>query len=364
MKTVLVIGAFDLLHAGHARFLAEARSYGDSLVVGVASDQSRARLKGEGHPMVSAHDRGALLKLLKPVDRVEIVEEDDATALIKKIEPSVLYTVADDWGKKGVRSKSEADLVKRFGGKVVKVAKDSPYLSSSEMINTVADLKIKQVIEYFIGTVEAKGYSGKRSEAEYVNPKVKEDVLAMPRPNIPTNLISLIYCGKVINAKDLNALGEQLRFAGKKVVFTALSGDLMHYGHAKFIEKGANMGNILIVGTPSNSSMRKQKGKGRPIIDEQSRAELFCYIKGVDYVVIFDEDTVLETLHRLKPNIFQTVDDSWNKEYKESPEYKYVRSYGGKVVLTTKQAEGISATQLINRAAKLRLKKMFNDCLS
>ncbi|MFH1895871.1 MAG: adenylyltransferase/cytidyltransferase family protein, partial [bacterium] len=231
------------------------------------------------------------------------------------------------------------------------------------MVDRVADLKIKQVVEYFIGKVESKPYSGKLSQAQYYNPKFKESVLSVGTPNIPSNLLSFMYFGKVVKSQELALLGQALRKQGKKVVFTAMGGDLLHVGHAKFLKKAAELGNVLVVGTPSNQSMRRQKGAGRPIIDEQSRAELLCYLKGVDYVVIFGENTVLATLKTLKPDIFQTVDDVWNKNYKNSPEYRAVTKYGGKVVLCPKQAEGVSATQLINKAAKIRLEKMFHDCL-
>jgi len=367
-STVLVVGAFDLLHAGHAKFLAEARSFGNELVVGVASDASRRLEKGEGHPLAGERDRAALLEFLKPVTAAYIVDEGDVSNLLERVRPHIFYTLSDDWVKGGIRKRKEASLLKSWGGKVIKVSKELPYLSSSEMVDRVADLKIRQVIEYFIGRVEPKSYSGRRSQAQYVNPKVGESVLAMGRPNVPSNLLSLMYFGKVVKSGSLSSLGQVLRARGKKIVFTALGGDLLHIGHARFLKKAAGWGDVLVVGIPSNRSMRRQKGLGRPVIDEQSRAELLCYLKGVDYVVIFDEDTVLETIEALEPDIFQTVEvreaeDVWNKDYKNSPEYQAVMSYGGRVVLCPRQAQGVSATNLINKAAKIRLEKMFRDCL-
>lgn len=360
MNSVLVVGAFDLLHAGHGRFLADARSFGDRLVVGIASDSSRVRLKGPGHPIVPEKDRAEMIKCLKPVDDALIVDEDNALPLIKKIKPAVLYTLKDDW-EKSIRKSQEMEFIKTYGGRVMTVKKELPYLSSSEMLDRVADLKIRQVIEYFMGRVELKSYSGKLSRAEYINPKANEAVLSFSKPNTPSNLLSLVHFGKEVGFDRLAALREDK--SKKKIVFSAVGADLLHIGHAKFLAKAAEKGDILVVGTPSNDSMRRQKGAGRPIIDEKARAELLCFIKGVDYVVIFPQNTILETLKQLKPDIFQSVKDDWNKGYRKSAEYLAVKEYGGKVILEEKQAEGMSATQLINKAAGVRVKKMFKECL-
>jgi rfaE bifunctional protein nucleotidyltransferase chain/domain len=343
--------------------LAEARALGDELVVGISSDESRRRLKGPGHPIVGESDRSAMLEFLKPVSSAIIVDEGSILNLLKKLKPQILYTVKDEWGKTGIRKREEAKYIKSYGGRVIKVLKEFPYLSSSEMVDRVADLKIKQVIEYFMGKVDLKPYSGKRSEAAYFNPKAKESVLSFSKPNVPSSLLGLLHFGKIIGFKNLSALGADLEKAKKKVVFTAVGGDLLHIGHAKFLAKARGLGDVLVVGIPSNASMRRQKGAGRPIIDEKARAELLCYLKPVDYVVVFPQDTVLQTLKDLKPGVFQTVKDSWNKGFRKSPEYRLVRAYGGHVIRVEKQARGVSATYLINKAAKIRLNAMFKECL-
>ena len=82
-------GVFDLLHVGHARYLAGARSLGTRLIVGVNGDGSSAAAKGPGRPVVPARDRAALVAALRGVDRVVIFEESTVDALIEELRPAV-----------------------------------------------------------------------------------------------------------------------------------------------------------------------------------------------------------------------------------------------------------------------------------
>ena len=88
-RVVLANGVFDLLHVGHARYLAGARSLGTRLIVGVNGDGSSAAAKGPGRPVVPARDRAALVAALRGVDRVVIFEESTVDALIEELRPAV-----------------------------------------------------------------------------------------------------------------------------------------------------------------------------------------------------------------------------------------------------------------------------------
>lgn len=145
-RIVFIIGGFDLINWGHARFFIEAKNQGDILVVGVADDVSRRRLLGPGHPLIHQKIRAEMLCFFRPVDFVVIVDQTDLTQPLRLLKPDVFYTVKDDW-KKGLRTKKEEKIVKAYGGEVKKVKKRKPYLSSSMMINEVADCKIKQIID-------------------------------------------------------------------------------------------------------------------------------------------------------------------------------------------------------------------------
>lgn len=86
---VFANGVFDLLHVGHARYLAGARAQGTRLVVGVNGDTSAARLKGPGRPVLAAADRAALIAALRGVDRVVVFDETSADATLAALAPDV-----------------------------------------------------------------------------------------------------------------------------------------------------------------------------------------------------------------------------------------------------------------------------------
>ena len=95
-KIVFTNGCFDILHVGHVRYLAEARSLGDCLVVGLNSDSSVKGLKGPSRPVTSQEDRKEMLMALRSVDEVVIFDEPTPLELIKKIQPDILVK-GGDW---------------------------------------------------------------------------------------------------------------------------------------------------------------------------------------------------------------------------------------------------------------------------
>lgn len=113
-KIVFTNGCFDILHAGHVAYLNEAREQGDLLVVGLNSDSSVKRLKGEQRPINSERERKFVLENLKAVDLVEIFEEDTPLNLIKEICPNVLVK-GGDWAIDQIVG---SDFVLENGGEV------------------------------------------------------------------------------------------------------------------------------------------------------------------------------------------------------------------------------------------------------
>ncbi|MCF8058155.1 MAG: D-glycero-beta-D-manno-heptose 1-phosphate adenylyltransferase [Bacteriovoracaceae bacterium] len=95
-RIVFTNGCFDILHTGHITYLLEARAQGDLLFIGLNSDASVKRLKGEKRPINSQEERKYILENLKPVDCVEVFEEDTPLELIKAVNPSVLVK-GGDW---------------------------------------------------------------------------------------------------------------------------------------------------------------------------------------------------------------------------------------------------------------------------
>jgi len=94
-KIVFTNGCFDLLHPGHIQYLNDAKALGDILIIGLNSDASVKRLKGESRPLNNEKDRKFILENLKSVDKVELFNEDTPLNLIKKIKPDVLVKGGD-----------------------------------------------------------------------------------------------------------------------------------------------------------------------------------------------------------------------------------------------------------------------------
>lgn len=111
---VFTNGCFDILHRGHATYLSFARSQGDALVVGLNSDSSVRRAKGEERPVNSQDDRAWVLGSLRAVDYVVVFDEDEPRELISKILPDVLVK-GRDWA----HYVSGRDIVEAHGGRVV-----------------------------------------------------------------------------------------------------------------------------------------------------------------------------------------------------------------------------------------------------
>jgi rfaE bifunctional protein nucleotidyltransferase chain/domain len=131
----------------------------------------------------------------------------------------------------------------------------------------------------------------------------------------------------IVELKELLGLLEKVR-GKKKIVFTNGCFDLLHAGHADYLNKAKSLGDILVVGINSDASMRRIKGEKRPILPQQMRAYLLDNLKPVDYVVIFEEDTPLELIKAIKPDVLVKGAD-WDLERIVGADF--VLSYGGRV---------------------------------
>jgi D-beta-D-heptose 7-phosphate kinase/D-beta-D-heptose 1-phosphate adenosyltransferase len=128
-KLVFTNGCFDLLHRGHVEYLAEARSLGDALVVGVNDDDSVRRLKGPGRPLVPATDRAQVLAALAAVDRVVLFAEDTPARLIAELLPDVLVK-GGDYALERIVGR---EAVEAAGGEVRRIA-FRPGYSTTDLI--------------------------------------------------------------------------------------------------------------------------------------------------------------------------------------------------------------------------------------
>ena len=131
-KIVFTNGCFDLLHVGHVRYLREARSHGDCLLVGLNSDRSIRTIKGENRPILPQEQRAEVLAALEFVDLVVIFEEPDPLRLIALVQPDVLVKGAD-WGYDQIIGR---EVVEQNGGQVIRIPL-VPDMSTTTIINLI-----------------------------------------------------------------------------------------------------------------------------------------------------------------------------------------------------------------------------------
>ncbi|MGE5438164.1 MAG: D-glycero-beta-D-manno-heptose 1-phosphate adenylyltransferase [Syntrophothermus sp.] len=131
-KVVFTNGVFDILHPGHVDYLNKAKALGDILIVGLNSDASVKRIKGEKRPIFNQEERGNLLASLKPVDYVSIFEEDTPFNIISDIIPDILVK-GGDWSIDNIVGR---DIVEANGGLVTNI-KFITSQSTSNIINTI-----------------------------------------------------------------------------------------------------------------------------------------------------------------------------------------------------------------------------------
>jgi rfaE bifunctional protein nucleotidyltransferase chain/domain len=155
---------------------------------------------------------------------------------------------------------------------------------------------------------------------------------------------------KVRTLDELAALRAAWLEKGKTVVWTNGCFDLLHVGHIRSFRDAKALGDVLIVGINSDSSVRAIKGDSRPIVNQADRAELIAALEMVDYVTIFDESTPVAALSRLRPDIHCK-----GAEYADGsrpvPEREVVLGYGGQIRFLPFHS-GRSTTDLVDRIAK------------
>lgn len=136
--------------------------------------------------------------------------------------------------------------------------------------------------------------------------------------------------GVILSEADLAERVAADRRAGRSIAFANGCFDLLHVGHARYVEGASHEGDRLIVAINDDASVRELKGEGRPIVPAAARAELVAALRGVDYVVVFSGQTVAPLLERLHPDVHckgtdYTIDTV--------PERDTVRAYGGRIAI-------------------------------
>ena len=148
---------------------------------------------------------------------------------------------------------------------------------------------------------------------------------------------------KIKSKKELLRIIKDLKAKGKRIVFTNGCFDLLHIGHVRYLEKARALGDVLVVGVNSDSSVRKLKGPKRPILPEEERAGILSGLGCVDYITIFREIDPLKLITSLRPDLLAKGGD-WTKEQTVGKEV--VERLGGEVVIIP-FIKGASTSNLI-----------------
>ncbi|HBF33059.1 TPA: hypothetical protein DDW35_00710 [Candidatus Sumerlaeota bacterium] len=151
---------------------------------------------------------------------------------------------------------------------------------------------------------------------------------------------------KILTREQVADAARQAREAGKTVGFTSGAFDLLHAGHADYLERARQLCDILVVAVNSDESVRSYKGPSRPIVPERQRAELIAALESVDYVFLFSERRNAANIEAIQPNLYIKAAD-YNKSTLTSAEL--VERYGGKAVLLEIQ-QPLSTTGLLQKA--------------
>lgn len=150
--------------------------------------------------------------------------------------------------------------------------------------------------------------------------------------------------GKIVNRDTLQEILASAHSHGKKIVFTNGCFDIIHCGHIKYLRQAKALGDILIIGLNSDSSVSRIKPK-RPVNPQDHRAEVLSSLEMVDYVTLFDENTPYELIKFLKPDILVKGGD-WKKE-------DIVGSDIARETHSLPYVEGVSTSEIIERIKKL-----------
>ena len=113
---------------------------------------------------------------------------------------------------------------------------------------------------------------------------------------------------------EISSIVNELKKKKKKIVFTNGCFDILHIGHIKYLETAKSLGDILILGLNSDNSVRRLKGENRPINHQNDRAYILASLEVIDYVVVFDEDTPIDLITLIQPDVLTKGSDYEGKE--------------------------------------------------
>jgi len=167
--------------------------------------------------------------------------------------------------------------------------------------------------------------------------------------------IAKLYGRRNAKVRSLDALLDELtwrRDRGQTIVFTNGCFDVIHRGHIEYLESCRAQGDIVVVGLNSDDSVRTLKGPGRPVNNQQDRADVLSSLEAVDFITVFDDPSVLELVKKIRPDVLVKGGD-YGKEGVVG--WEFVESYGGRVVVAP-LVKGKSSTATIEKIKTLQAK--------
>lgn len=151
--------------------------------------------------------------------------------------------------------------------------------------------------------------------------------------------------GKILSKEQLKIRLDEHRQEGKKIVFTNGCFDILHVGHVRYLQEARKLGDLLVLGLNSDSSVRTLKGEKRPLVPQDERADVLAALEAINYVTIFDEATPLELIEYLKPD-FLVKGGDWSED--EIVGADAIRKWGGRVIVAP-LIQGRSTTNVVEK---------------
>jgi D-beta-D-heptose 7-phosphate kinase/D-beta-D-heptose 1-phosphate adenosyltransferase len=150
---------------------------------------------------------------------------------------------------------------------------------------------------------------------------------------------------KIKPLSELLEISRERRARGEKMAFTNGCFDLLHLGHLNLIQFARRQGDYLVVGLNTDRGVKALKGPSRPVNNQEIRARILAGLEDVDYVVMFDTESVLPLIQQIKPDVLVKGGD-----YPKTGVvgWEFVEGYGGRVALAP-QVKGLSTTEIIQR---------------
>jgi len=153
---------------------------------------------------------------------------------------------------------------------------------------------------------------------------------------------------KVIEKADLGDLVQRLKDRRKKIVMTNGGFEILHPGHVEYLQKAAEMGDVLIVGLNTDESIRQNKGSTRPVNKYHERSLVLSGLSSVDYITPLEEDRPAKLIEIIKPDVYVKGGDYKKEDLRSTP---LVESLGGKVVIVPFVGEH-STTRIIKKISE------------